>query len=257
MKLFKPLMLAAAATVGMFATSANAGIIGSKHDFSSNAWQGKKQICIPCHAPHGANNATNGNNGSGPLWNHNVGDKTRTYTYTLYDASGNANTSTAVKLDANTMLCMSCHDGTIALDSFGGGGGNSGFIGTGGRITQPNSGTDLTGNHPMGSAGIYQTNDGLTSTASYMVDPYIFQGKKADPNNPGSYITDSTKTQNLGTLKPLDGKYVVGCTTCHEPHNRKGPTVEHMLWVTNEGALTTNGGTAAPGSGLCLSCHKK
>ncbi len=260
MKMFK--LLAATVVAGLFATTSQAGIVGSKHDFSSNAFQGKVQICVPCHAPHGANNAAKGNNGSGPLWNHAVGDTSRTYVFTAYDSAGVGTVETGIKLDPNTMLCMSCHDGTIALDSFGGVTGSS-FIGTGGRVTLPGAGNDLTGTHPLGSNAAYPTTDGITASAPYMVAPYLLKGQKLDTvvGSPtfNTYISDSTKTSNIGALKVLDGKWVVGCTTCHEPHNRKGtsPGVTNMLWIANNGSLVTNGNGTVPGSGLCLSCHKK
>ena len=239
MKTLKTL-LATAVVVGFFTVSARAGIAGSAHDFGSSGWA-KNQICLPCHTPHGGSDATTG----GPMWNHTMSDK-KSYTYATYDASGIA-TEKGTDLDQNSLLCMSCHDGTIALDSFGGVSGNT-YIPAKSQIGDK---TSLTGNHPVGTAGTYPTVDNINTTASYMVAPYIMYGQKS----PTDATPDPLKKQNLGALKPLNGKYVVGCTTCHEPHNRNNQ--EHLLRLKNDGTFTTNDGRTVSGSGLCLSCHKK
>ena len=54
-----------------------------------------------------------------------------------------------------------------------------------------------------------------------------------------------------------NGQTAVGCTSCHEPHNRKNDPSGHMLWVNNSGAGTTVDGRAVDGSLLCMNCHKK
>ncbi len=84
---------------------AQAQITNSDHDFSSYAWSGG-EICRPCHTPHFANPE------AGALWNHALTNAT----YTLFDGSA----GTIADFDRVSRLCMSCHDGTVALDSFGG-----------------------------------------------------------------------------------------------------------------------------------------
>jgi len=75
-----------------------------------------------------------------------------------------------------------------------------------------------------------------------------------------SYMVPEASRTTAGIM-PLrymnDGKKVVGCTSCHEPHNRKGPAVKNMLWVANDVAGTTVDGRSVSGSILCLNCHKK
>ena len=180
---------------------------------------------------------------AGPLWNHTLS----TATYTLYqqnqvDANGNvvkdANGNAVVvgvagNVDQNSKLCLSCHDGTVALDSFGGTAGTQVITNTRAIL-----GTDLSNDHPIGDHGIYPTNDGKTSTASYMVDPSL------------------RTAQGIMPLRTMaDGRYAVGCTSCHEPHNRKSQ--QYMLWVNNSGPATTVDGRAVSGSVLCMNCHKK
>src|SRR5204863_336836 len=102
--------LGAAAVLAMLATSAygqSGGIRNSAHNFSSYAWSGQ-EICKPCHIPH------NGNATAGALWNHTLSSAT----YTLFEGASSA-AGGADALDRVSLLCLSCHDGTVALDSFG------------------------------------------------------------------------------------------------------------------------------------------
>lgn len=66
-------------------------------------------ICVYCHTPHGANRQINA-----PLWNRTV----NLNNYTIYD------TPTTIGLDGrlslpgpSSLTCLSCHDGTISIDS--------------------------------------------------------------------------------------------------------------------------------------------
>ena len=207
--------------VCMLASFAQAGISGSKHDFGQFGWA-KNQICLPCHTPHNATvRDANGTLVAAPLWNHTLS----TATYTLYVDPATGQNVTG-KVDTNSMLCLSCHDGTVAVDSFGGGAGTQQL--TGGVL-----GTDMSNDHPIGEAAIW-------------------------PNPKPSYMVDPTLRSAAGIM-PLrslaDGRAAVGCTSCHEPHNRKNTT--NMLWVNNSGTATTVDSRAVSGSVLCLNCHKK
>jgi hypothetical protein len=108
------------------ANSSFAGITGSKHDFGQFGWA-KNQICLPCHTPHNAIvRDAQGVLVGGPLWNHTLS----TATYTLYVDPDTGQNVTG-QVDTNSRLCLSCHDGTVALDSFGGGAGTQQMTGTG------------------------------------------------------------------------------------------------------------------------------
>ena len=221
---WKYILPAALAAVCLIATNAGfAGITGSKHDFSSFGWA-NNEVCLPCHTPHNATvEDTNGVVLGGPLWNHTLS----TATYTLYiDHSTGQGVTGAV--DTNSMLCLSCHDGTVALDSFGGGAGSAGTVGP-----EANVGTDLSDDHPIGEAAIWPN-----PSPTHMVDPALRDAQRIMP-----------------LRQMADGRKAVGCTTCHEPHNRKN--TQHMLWVSNTGAVTTVDGRNVAGSGLCFNCHKK
>ena len=223
MRRFQTILPAAIAVlvVCVMSSSARAGISGSKHDFGQFGWA-KNEICLPCHTPHNATvRDANGVLVAAPLWNHTISQAT----YTLYvDPDTGTNVTGAV--DTNSRLCLSCHDGTVAVDSFGGGAGTQQM--TGGLL-----GTDLSNDHPIGEAAIWPN-----PNPAFLVDPAL-----------------RTAAGIMPLRKLADGRNTVGCTSCHEPHNRKNQI--HMLWVSNTGPITTVDGRAVSGSGLCMNCHKK
>ena len=159
-----------------------AGIINTKHNLSTNstasikATDGEQEICIFCHTPHNANPVA-------PLWNRNSNGNF----YTAYD-------STTFSVDPNTptgssLLCLSCHDGTIAL----------GDVFTGTDITLTDTympvgatrlGTDLSDDHPISF-------------------------------NYASAASLNTELEAASTLTAevrLDGNGEMQCTSCHDPH---------------------------------------
>jgi predicted CXXCH cytochrome family protein len=186
-------------------TSFAAGIKGSKHDFSKNTWS-EGEICKVCHIPHGA---TAGNIDA-PLWDH----KLTTQTFTPY-------TDTRMKAatgqpDGLSKLCLSCHDGTVAIDSF------NGVMGT--TFIKNKIGPNLkTGQghwkHPISI--VYDTNLSIADTKIY--DPAV-------------------KTTVLGgtVKKDLLFNDKVQCASCHDVHDKKG--IGTLLRITE--------------NTLCLTCHR-
>jgi hypothetical protein len=263
-------LLAATLLVAFISVGAKAGIVGSAHDFSSYGWS-KNQICLPCHAPHQA--AGSENYKAGILWNHELTKQTTGLKFDLYSSSG-LHTGTT-DLDTGSILCMSCHDGTVALDSFGGTiktSANGQFIG--GKYLKGANG-DLTGSHPVGTEAVYRTNnDGQLSTSTSFADPKELSANGYRVNL--RKITGATDTTTGVTAYT----YVVGCGTCHNPHNGlHQANGEGMLRVPQTGNVVVGGTsyidkngvpqptkvvyrpagskTTVPGSGLCLTCHIK
>lgn len=120
---------------------------------------------------------------------------------------------------------MGCHDGTVALDAFGGSTGTPGII----INSSANIGTDLSNDHPIGSRAVYPT----TTSTSF------------NPQNSSHQIVSAAGTLRLYPWVDTAGstQYVVGCKTCHDPHNRGN--YGHMLRFSNQS------------SQLCLTCHIK
>ena len=63
------------------------------------------QACLYCHAPH------SGMGGITPLWDQQLS----TAIYTTYDSSTYVEKGTQPTLGADSSLCLSCHDGTVAV----------------------------------------------------------------------------------------------------------------------------------------------
>lgn len=205
--------MGAVALVCVAGTSAQAQIASSRHNFSSYGWSGG-EICKPCHTPHFAIAEV------GRLWNHEL----TTATYQMHEGTG-----TAVEdLDEVSRMCMSCHDGTVALDSFGGQTGTT-FIGA-----VANLGSDLTNDHPVGSDALYPPAT-VPSWWSGAMNPTTSGGTAVGS---GATALRLKAWDDAGTTR-----YVVGCTTCHNAHNRGG--YSHMTAISNQS------------SQMCLVCHIK
>ena len=245
------------------------GIVGSSHDLSFvagytnsagnntgagiNATSGlggtdaQKRICIYCHHPHNSIPADTMPNGYSPLWNRTLSS----VTFTGYSngLDGNVTTGSDKRHNLNaavegggtaiagvSLLCMSCHDGVVAMNAYSqtsgsndgkgdGAGGTldgrtSGFAGTnavGGK-------TDMSNHHPMGfdyqavqsaDAEIAATNTPLVPDGSVRIADVLYGGK-------------------------------MECVTCHDVHNTANQAgAERFLWRTNDH------------SNFCLTCHLK
>ncbi|MBN2433014.1 MAG: cytochrome C [Acidobacteria bacterium] len=174
------LILAGVICIGV--TTAPAAITGSAHDFSARGWNSSHEICIVCHTPHHADTSV----ADSPLWNHEV----TTALYTIY--SSPTMQATTGQPDGVSKLCLSCHDGTVALDSFGG---TSGTVHIGGRY---DLGTDLSGDHPI--------------SFTYDTSLATSDGELADP---------ATALSGLGGTIQNDLLYGgrLECSSCHDVHN--------------------------------------
>ncbi len=207
------LWLGALACVALAGSTANAQIAISEHNFSQYGWS-QGQICLPCHTPHFANPDVP------RLWNHAL----TTATYQMHGGTGTAEDN----FDVVSRMCLSCHDGTVALDSFGGQTGTT-FMGATGNL-----GTDLEDDHPVGS------------DAEYPPTPQPSWWAGAFNPTTGTGSTVGTGANSL-RLKAWDDngttKYVVGCTTCHNAHNRGN--YPHMTAISNASST------------MCLVCHIK
>lgn len=199
------------------ASVAGAAITGSGHDFSG-AGYGTTEICRPCHTPHNAYFAASGGAPyPAPLWNHTA----TTATFTLYTSpTGTLNAAMGQPAGA-TKACLSCHDGTVAVDSFGGATGTH-------PILPANSaylGTDLSNDHPVSF-----TYDAALATAD---------GGLYNPVTQLSGIGPTGST--IATTMLFGGK--MECASCHDVHN-----------AANLAGMLLKSNTA---SALCLTCHNK
>ncbi len=220
-----PLMGIAQSTLGPGVMGSSLTVPGSPHNFSTQLWNPYNasttlggQICQPCHTPHNADITVT----DAPLWNHQF----TTATYSMY--TNLKGVTMAAAPDGTSKLCLSCHDGSVALGSFGGQTGTD-YI-NGGVSGAANFGTDLRNDHPI--SVVYDTalahGWGGLRPQTYLYSTYT---------SPGVY-TPTTKA--VSTLLDASGK--IQCTSCHGAHaNSRG----YQLKMSNQG------------SALCLACHSK
>jgi predicted CXXCH cytochrome family protein len=190
--------------------TATAQITGSPHDFSSMTWNSTGEICIVCHTPHNAVTLP-----QAPLWNHMLSSVS---TYTLYDNSISATfNATTAQPNGASKLCLSCHDGTIALDNFG-----TVTTGTNYILGINNLGTGLSNDHPIS----FTYNAALATTDGGLFNPV---------------------TQLSGLGGTIQNDLLIAnqmqCSSCHDVHNKYNQS--HLLKLNNAG------------SALCLTCHDK
>jgi len=210
------LLLAVNVANGQVGATAGTGIEGSSHDARNWFGSNSGQVCIFCHAPHNANT-------QGPLWSH----ASTTATYTLY-ASPTMNAAPG-QPGSISKLCLSCHDGTVAINNYAGGRGSIRF--SSGDTAY--IGIDLSNDHPVGI--VYNAASATNNR------------KLADPTTKS--VTIGSTVSRSGTITAMmlvDGK--VECTSCHDVHNRY--TVQ-----TDSGRGLVKVGMA--GSSLCVQCHNK
>jgi predicted CXXCH cytochrome family protein len=226
------------------------GIIGTVHDLSTGGVitytpdAELDRICIWCHAPHHAMQlADSAGIDYLPLWNHGV----RAQLYNGYQSDfggGPATTGAGAFADAHVFngeatqgepgavsrLCLSCHDGTVAVNEYG-------------RIPQRDysrqagsnmildqykigAGGNLVNHHPIG----------FSYTDALSMDDEL------------APVTTALGTGGtiIGSLLYNDtlNSDMMECVTCHDVHNTKNEG-ETLLWTTNRQ------------SAFCLVCHLK
>lgn len=117
MKLKRSVLSAIFIIMGSLLSFSQSQIKDTKHNLSvSGPGQFKSldetRICIFCHTPHTAQPKK-------PLWNHDLSAVTnyRTYQSPTFDAAVWGGFS--ITIDGDSKLCLSCHDGTVALGAIG------------------------------------------------------------------------------------------------------------------------------------------
>jgi len=210
------------------------------------------QICVFCHTPHGAENIP-----KAPLWNRKLSGATYT-TYTSSSIEADA-AELAAGPGGSSKLCLSCHDGTMAL-------GNVNVLNGKANQTIALTGTGVGGTMPSGAT----TTSGFTRNL----------GVNLTNDHPISFTYNTTLAGNDGELRTPDGTIVgtrtagvnpkpklplengqVQCSTCHDPHLRetdstKGPS--KFLRLNRLQSTTPTGGVfSETGDIFCLACHDK
>jgi predicted CXXCH cytochrome family protein len=170
--------------------------------------KGKLDPCLYCHVPH------SGVQNSNPaLWSQTLS----TQTYSTYKSTTLHNSSQQPVLGQDSSLCLSCHDGTVAV-------GQTQPYGTismtGSMYPQDAFGSNLQGSHPF-------------SLKVPLVDA---------PNLVPSLTTSHTTADPLKAVKLINGD--VECTSCHTPHSQAIDIISKNFLVRDSSS-----------GQMCLACH--
>jgi hypothetical protein len=211
------------ALAGLFvAGTASAQIAGSTHDLSTEIGS-LDDVCTICHAPHANESAGS----DGMLWNHTPSPNAGAYTpYTSDTLDGGGS---GVPGPVST-LCLSCHDGAVAVDSFGGTAG--GALITSFTNGGPAFGTAMADDHPVGVT--YDPT--LDTELALETTPITFNDTAGTPGDIGDLLFGA-------------GGDTIECGSCHDVHNTdssNGAVGDGLLRVANDAT-----------SSLCTTCHLK
>ena len=256
----------------LHSTSLLAGVFNTKHNLGSagvNAasnYSGTAEICVFCHTPHGGDASA-----AVPLWNRN-NDPTG---FATYDQMGTTTLDASIEaIGSVSIACLSCHDGTQAMDSVinepGSGADAIGFSAgswsgqastVNGRIGPvtviTNLGKDLTNDHPISvqfAGGGYSivNPQGPGRDTDFNPAESKIQGTSrvwwVNTSSDGGTSNFEKTDMKLYTRKGTKGAWVgepqpyVECASCHDPHVDYNPTFLRI---------------DPSGSAVCLSCHNK
>ncbi len=255
----------AMAVLLLISASAKGGsIVRSRHDLSALNWRGYqaesgpmqggtftdyRETCVYCHTPHNSSSYA-------PLWNRTLPKETA---YQMY-SSPNFDSSPRKAPDGISLACLSCHDGSVAVDSvlkpprFH----SINDSGVKHRMTlEGEPGSDACSkchNRTEGAYGgisgahdatiRYFTKDLRDDHAFSMAYPTI----DLDPqfNQPTILKTDGGRMFANG-IQTFEGDKVQ-CASCHDIHSPD----EKNLEGRDPFLRTSNRGSA-----LCLTCHQK
>lgn len=225
------------------------------------------EVCIFCHTPHSNQSNTTA------LWNRDMSGTTYSSTNTYNSSSMDA---TAAELQAgpggSSKLCLSCHDGTMAIDKVsinidvaGTVSSNNNTIamvnGSGAALTSPvymptgagkdsgftrNLGTNLSNDHPISftySAALVSQDGELNTPAA--------------TNTVGGIVMNRMGGKERPVLPLENGK--VQCATCHDPHLRDTNDANAKFLRQNRYQTGTPSATGYQKDVdiICLACHNK
>ena len=197
-----------------FAGSVFAAVAGSAHDFSGAGYTGSNgEICIVCHTPHdGDTNVA----GEAPLWNHEMTVDGGT-AFVMYSNPGSIDGTVATVPNTVSKLCLSCHDGSVAVDSFGGLTGTD-FLVDGTDIGYV--GRDLSAEHPISitydvaDLGLNPTGTTVPALGGQSIDAAMLFGGSVECASCHSVHNDLGLAQGAGLLRMSNAASAL-CTTCH------------------------------------------
>ena len=188
------------------------GDILGAHNLSASGTgpvKGPADACMYCHAPHSGVGTSNA-----ALWSQTLSVQT----YASYSSTTLHNTTQQPTLGGDSSLCLSCHDGTVAVGQTQPSGQ---LIMTGSMTTTDVFGSALQGSHPF-------------SLKLPMVDA---------PDLVPSLVSTHTTADPLKAVNLI--KNNVECTSCHTPHSQ-------AIDIVSQNFLVRDGSSGQ----ICLACHE-
>ncbi len=217
------------ASLSFAARAPKSAVFNSAHDFKTQYNGASYTLCNFCHVAHKFGSAPTGP--SYLLWNHTLSSVANYGVYTS-DSMVNQPVDLGTSSNANLItsnLCLSCHDGTVAINSWYEAQSNASYQPIAqGTDFMPSDTTvrDLTKQHPINF--VYPD---ATSAA-----------------NIGMRVAGSTSSiDGAGNVPLFNG--TMQCDTCHDPH--AGPSSgAHLFFRTfpSTPEQTTTGS-------FCVYCH--
>jgi hypothetical protein len=237
-----------------------ASVIDSKHNLSATGPGPVKavsetQVCVFCHTPHGGDQTA-----GAPLWNRLLS----TVTYTPYLSSSTDADQPPGQPGASSKVCLSCHDGTLAIGVVGNLNSRKANIAmegtTNGKMpdgTIPgtgftsNLGIDLSYDHPI--SFIYSAT--LPTAVSNVV---VNDGElRPPPVTDGSDTIVGNRGFGVKPTFPLEDDQMQ-CPTCHDPHLSTSNSPKFLRGLLLQQTTSPTGGLFSPTKDLmCLACHDK
>jgi len=249
MKRFSNSFVAIALT-GCFAGPVHGTVVSTKHNLSVSGpgvvrATAETEVCVFCHTPHSAVP-------NSPLWNRrDPGSNYTPYTSTTAVAAPGQPTGSSI-------LCLSCHDGTIALGEILSQ--SDPITMSGGVTTMPSGpgrlGTDLSDDHPI--SFVYSAT--LASQAGELVNPGSLTGPvRLDASGQLQCTACHNAHENLyGKFLVMSNRGGALCSTCHiknfwgqTPHNLSSKTwngVQPDPWLASSWTTVSDN--------ACQNCHR-
>lgn len=264
---------AAAVTVAGLSTEALAGISNTKHNLSASGATGKNyltnvtttEICVFCHTPHGSDTSA-----PVPLWNKKLPSGSSFTTYaTLGSSTLDAATTTTGSV---SLACLSCHDGTQAMDNMMNAPGagsydstgastyrtwNTSASWTGSNVNTDGTlkdvvtkiGQDLKNDHPIGIVYCGGYSDTACTDADFKLPSSSSTSGPWWVETSGSTSPTRDKSDMILYTRSFGGtdRGSVECASCHDPHvESKGDGGQVAFLRVSQAS-----------SGVCLACHVK
>lgn len=245
-------IVAVSTSMAIAGTTPGSGVLKSIHDMNEYAGvtdDSQGRVCAFCHTPHHALTSTTSGDYL-PLWSHTL---TNTTYQPYVSATIDASITPSIMMEGPSKLCMSCHDGAIAVDTHYA---TTGTVALNEKDDWGQAGiaqtASLSNDHPIGF--IFDASDGGVAAGPTTGDPSSVAPSQAGQdkwirNKEATYLGNVALQIKDRLYTGSQGKPIMTCATCHDVHNKKNVDASG---ATNYLLLSPN-----LDSQLCLTCHIK